>query len=123
MQLNLDGVTPQSSQSPSSSLGLGYDYIELKDEDDTPSRISVYHLAANPEYTPLFQFALTPQNIFDTCIVITLDWQRPWDFLSSLEKWLQLVEQRIVELVASNPDLEARWEEAKAICKCHENSL
>ncbi|KAJ1982352.1 hypothetical protein H4R35_000305 [Dimargaris xerosporica] len=78
-------------------LALGYSYLEVKDDDqDEVARIGVYQLAdTHTTYQALLKYSLNRESVGQSCVVIVLDWTRPWQFVDQLQKWLLVVEQAV----------------------------
>ncbi|KAI0029036.1 dynein light intermediate chain-domain-containing protein [Vararia minispora EC-137] len=79
---------------PRTDFALGYDWADVRDEDDTLARLSVYTVPSSARaYTSLVPHFLPPRApLAHTVIVIVLDWTRPWTFIEDLLTWLGWVE-------------------------------
>lgn len=44
-------------------------------------------------YPDLVQLALDKSTLLDSLVLITLDWEKPWNFLQQLRDWIQLLER------------------------------
>lgn len=79
------------------------------------ARLGVYQLGLSAsEYLPLLKFALSTDTLADSCVIILLDWTRPWSFLESLQRWIHVVEHRINEICKDGSAGET-WSRGKAI--------
>ena len=64
--------------------------------DDTIARLGFYQLAGSDKaYHSLLRFALNLTTLPDSAVIIVLDWSRPWTFISTLQRWIKVVEQAI----------------------------
>ncbi|KAG2013214.1 hypothetical protein CC2G_010149 [Coprinopsis cinerea AmutBmut pab1-1] len=75
-------------------FAVGYEFADVKDEEDTLARLSVYTVpSSSHSYTNLLPHFVPPRTALPhTCVVIVLDWTRPWTFIEELQSWLQWVE-------------------------------
>ncbi|KAH6562963.1 hypothetical protein BASA60_010880 [Batrachochytrium salamandrivorans] len=88
-----------------SDMGLGYLYLDVNDdENEAVSRIGIYQLSGDPAYHSLTDFTLTNETISDSLAIITLDWNKPWQFVESLNLWLGLLEQHVDQISKENPN-------------------
>ncbi|KAG1176742.1 hypothetical protein G6F70_003260 [Rhizopus microsporus] len=99
-----------------STLALGYNMIDVQDEENEAiARLGIYQLGLSAsEYLPLLKFALSTDTLADSCVIILLDWTRPWSFLESLQRWIHVVEHRINEICKDGSAGET-WSRGKAI--------
>ncbi|KAJ2558490.1 hypothetical protein EV175_000760 [Coemansia sp. RSA 1933] len=82
-------------------LALSYSYMDVRDEDNEEliSRLGVYQLASDKTTDrELLSFVLDARSFPDTAAVIVLDWSKPWRFVKSLLRWLNVL-SRAVDLV------------------------
>ena len=61
-------------------------------------RIGLCTLVQDPSYDELLGCVLTPESIQDLVIVIALDWNMPWEFMSELKRWLDLLHGHVQTL-------------------------
>ncbi|KAJ3196536.1 hypothetical protein HK101_008545 [Irineochytrium annulatum] len=124
-----DLITSDDPDRSSVELALSYSYVDVMEDDnsqnDEPAaRIGLYELASDPPYphlqpddpnmerdlemhrraadaafAPLIRFAITPTSLADSCVVICLDWSKPWTFLRSLERYLGMLQREIMKVV------------------------
>ncbi|KAI9247052.1 dynein light intermediate chain-domain-containing protein [Sporodiniella umbellata] len=99
-----------------STLALGYNAIDIQDEENEAiARLGVYQLGLSAaEYLPLLKFALGTDTLADSCVIIVLDWTRPWVFLESLQRWIHVLQHRIDEICKDGSAGES-WSKGKAI--------
>jgi len=91
------------SKTPSEFI-LDFSYINARnrfnlDRDEIISRMKVWQLDDNNHWGLLAKL-IPAADLSNTVFVITLDLSKPWDLLSSLEKWLEVVKQT-TEKIAS----------------------
>lgn len=81
------------------------------------ARLGLYQLGlSSPEFLPLLKFALRSETITDSCVLILLDWTRPWTFLETLERWINVLHyvlKEICEEGKANTDI--AWSKGRAI--------
>ncbi|CAO3628562.1 unnamed protein product [Cunninghamella echinulata] len=98
------------------NLALGYTYVDIQDENEAVARLGFYQLGLSAsEYLPLLKFALSADTLQDSMVILVLDWTRPWKFLESLQRWMNVLDHTINEIrkEGSNPD--SSWTKGKAI--------
>ncbi|TIC05054.1 potassium/sodium eff [Wallemia mellicola] len=86
-------------------LGLSVDYADVRDaaDDEVMARISIYTIPnSNKTYTDLINLVITPQSISDLLVVIQLDWEKPWNFIDDLSRWISWIDQHIAQLKKNN---------------------
>ncbi|KAI8389480.1 dynein light intermediate chain-domain-containing protein [Blakeslea trispora] len=98
-------------------LALGYSYIDIKDEEnEAMARLGLYQLGlSSPEFFPLLKFAIRAETVADSCVVILLDWTRPWKFLEMLERWISIVQSLIDEICKEGLAMDSNWSRGRAI--------
>ncbi|KAI9225695.1 MAG: dynein light intermediate chain-domain-containing protein [Piptocephalis tieghemiana] len=79
-----------------SELALSYTYTDIRDEEDTVSRVGIYQLAAS--HPTLLPFALNADSLSNTAVIIVLDWQRPWSWVESLQRWLRVLTDGVAQI-------------------------
>ncbi|KAI0311026.1 dynein light intermediate chain-domain-containing protein [Amylostereum chailletii] len=79
---------------PRTDFALGYDWADVRDEEDTLARLSVYTVPSSaPAFTSLVPHFIPPRvSLPHTLVMIVLDWTRPWTFVEELVTWLTWVE-------------------------------
>lgn len=78
------------------SLALGYDYIELKDEDEElAGTLDIWTFEGEVGHDNLLSFALNENNFHSAVAMITLDYSQPWRLAESLRKWLGVLKSHI----------------------------
>jgi dynein light intermediate chain 1 len=88
---------------------LDYSYINATnrfnlDKDDIVSRMKVWQLDDRAHWSLLAKL-LTPSDLTNAAFVITVDLSKPWDIVSSLEKWIEVLKQ-VSEKVLSQSSAE-----------------
>ncbi|KAI9263502.1 dynein light intermediate chain-domain-containing protein [Helicostylum pulchrum] len=98
-------------------LALGYTFVDVKDEENEAiARLGLYQLAlSSPEFLPLLRFAIRSETISDSCVLILIDWTRPWRFLETLERWINVLHHLIDEICKEGVAAETTWSKGKAI--------
>ncbi|SAM04932.1 hypothetical protein [Absidia glauca] len=85
-------------------LALGFSYTTVYDEDNEDmARLGIYQLST-PDHMSLLRFVLNAEMIQDTMILIALDWSQPWNFVSRLQQWIQVIHHTIFDLYKHNPN-------------------
>ncbi|KAJ1795581.1 hypothetical protein LPJ59_004263 [Coemansia sp. RSA 2399] len=82
-------------------LALSYSYMDVRDEENEEliSRLGVYQLASDKTTDcELLKFVLDARAFPDSAAVIVLDWSKPWRFVKSLLRWLNVL-SRAVDVV------------------------
>ena len=73
--------------------------------EDQIARISIFELDQDDSsfqtYGPLIRFALHRESLAHAAVIICLDWTKPYDFISSLEKYLTILEKEIINITSS----------------------
>ncbi|KAI8646309.1 dynein light intermediate chain-domain-containing protein [Parasitella parasitica] len=98
------------------SLALGYNFVDVQDEDNEAiARLGVYQLGLSAvEYMPLLKFALGADTLADSAVIIVLDWTRPWEFLETFQRWMDVLQHRIDEICKEGSAGES-WSRGKAV--------
>lgn len=79
------------------------------------ARLGVYQLGLSAvEYMPLLKFALGADTLADSAVIIVLDWTRPWEFLETFQRWIDVLQHRIDEICKEGSAGES-WSRGKAI--------
>eukprot|EP01104_Vermistella_antarctica_P017661 TRINITY_DN629_c0_g1_i4.p1 TRINITY_DN629_c0_g1~~TRINITY_DN629_c0_g1_i4.p1 ORF type:complete len:526 (-),score=120.07 TRINITY_DN629_c0_g1_i4:88-1665(-) len=81
-----------------SGTGLDYSYQEVVGEyaEDVLGAVDVWTLDADhPKYESLVQFALKPNDLSRTAVVLCLDMAKPWDLISSLDRWIGVLKVQL----------------------------
>ncbi|KAG0737946.1 hypothetical protein G6F57_011054 [Rhizopus arrhizus] len=96
-------------------LALGYSFIDVKDEEhEAVARLGCYQLGlSSAEFLPLLKFAVRSQTVADSCVVILLDWSRPWKFLETLRSWIHVLRYVTDEICKENTT--NQWSQGKAV--------
>lgn len=80
------------------------------------ARLGMYQLGlAAPEYLPLLKFALSSDTLADALVIIALDWTRPWKFLESFQRWIDVLQHVIDEICKEDPAADSSWTRGKAV--------
>lgn len=90
----------QENEDPKRGAGLEYHYIDVKDDDrdDTP-KLGVWILDGDATCsTPLLKFAIKPDNLENVVLILVASMTQPWALLSTLKKWVTMVEEHIDRL-------------------------
>ncbi|KAL0141232.1 dynein light intermediate chain-domain-containing protein [Mucor lusitanicus] len=98
------------------TLALGYNFIDVQDEDNEAiARLGVYQLGLSAvEYMPLLKFALGADTLADSAVIIVLDWTRPWEFLETFQRWINVLQHRMDEICKEGSAGES-WSRGKAV--------
>ncbi|CAO3600452.1 unnamed protein product [Absidia cylindrospora] len=101
----------------SNNLALGYTFVDIQDEEnEAVARLGLYQLGLSaPEYLPLLKFALSADTLADSMVVLVLDWSRPWKFLESLQRWMNVLEHTMNEIRKEGGALDSSWTRGKAV--------
>ncbi|KAJ2841151.1 hypothetical protein GGI22_008024, partial [Coemansia erecta] len=79
-------------------LALSYSYMDVHDEENEEliSRLGIYQLASDKTTDcELLKFVLDARSFPDSAAVIVLDWSRPWRFVKSLLRWLNVLSRAV----------------------------
>ncbi|UJR30036.1 hypothetical protein I4U23_017581 [Adineta vaga] len=90
----------QGDDDPKRGAGLEYHYIDVKDDDrdDTP-KLGVWILDGDVTCaSPLLKYAIKPDTIENTILILVASMTQPWSLLSTLNKWITLIEEHIDRL-------------------------
>ncbi|KAI7876776.1 dynein light intermediate chain-domain-containing protein [Mucor mucedo] len=98
-------------------LALGYTFVDVKDEENEAiARLGLYKLGlSSPEFLPLLKFAIRSESISNSCVLILIDWTRPWKFLETLERWIHVLHHLINEICKEGMAAETTWTKGKAV--------
>ncbi|KAJ2706553.1 hypothetical protein H4R19_005000, partial [Coemansia spiralis] len=91
-------------------LALSYSYIDARDEDneETLARLGVYQLASDRiADRELLQFVLDAKSFPGAAAVIVLDWSRPWRFVKSLLRWINVLTHAVAAVCSDTGGREA----------------
>ncbi|ORE22843.1 dynein light intermediate chain [Rhizopus microsporus] len=107
--------TPIDSQEKRNDLALGYSFIDVKDEEnEAVARLGCYQLGlSSPEFLPLLKFAIRSETVADACVLILLDWTRPWKFMETLMRWINVTNYLVDEICKENTN--GAWSQGKAM--------
>lgn len=79
------------------------------------ARLGVYQLGLSAvEYMPLLKFALGADTLADSAVIIVLDWTRPWEFLETFQRWINVLQHRMDEICKEGSAGES-WSRGKAV--------
>jgi len=97
---------------------LDYSYINATnrfnlDKDEIASRMKVWQLD-DRNHGSLLAKLLSPSDLTNAAFVITVDLSKPWDIVSSLEKWIDVLKQ-VSEKVMSQSTAELQKDMKKKI--------
>ncbi|CAF0841984.1 unnamed protein product [Rotaria sordida] len=90
----------QGNEDPKRGAGLEYHYIDVRDDDrdDTP-KLGVWILDGDVTCSsPLLKFAIKSDTYEDTILMLVANMTQPWSLLTTLKKWITLVEEHIDKL-------------------------
>jgi dynein light intermediate chain 1 len=62
------------------------------------TRIHVWQTEGDPEHFDLLKFAQNQQNFEHSCVMIVLDFSKPWDLVVSLNTWLEVLKRHLQSL-------------------------
>ncbi|XP_070574846.1 cytoplasmic dynein 1 light intermediate chain 2-like isoform X2 [Ptychodera flava] len=86
----------QGTDEPKKGKGLEYLYLDVRDEDrDDVTRCGVWILDGDTRHERLLKFALTPESLEHTVVMLTVDMSRPWTIMESLNKWARILRDHI----------------------------
>ncbi|KAG1462702.1 hypothetical protein G6F56_005455 [Rhizopus delemar] len=94
-----------------SHLTVGDDCLAI---NEAVARLGCYQLGlSSPEFLPLLKFAVRAETVADACVVIMLDWSRPWKFLETLRGWISVLRYLTDEICKENSM--GQWSQGKAV--------
>ncbi|KAG2216387.1 hypothetical protein INT45_004805 [Circinella minor] len=101
------------------TLALGYTFTDIQDEENEAiARLGMYQLGLSaPEYLPLLKFALSSETLADSLVILAIDWTRPWKFLDSFQRWIDVLQHVIDEICkeGATADASSSWTKGKAV--------
>ncbi|KAJ1916081.1 hypothetical protein H4219_003982 [Mycoemilia scoparia] len=80
------------------NLALSYSFMDVRDEDneDIIMRLGIYQLSSDTSSErELLHFVLSAKSVADTVAIVVLDWSRPWRFIRTLLRWLNILKEAI----------------------------
>lgn len=78
------------------------------------ARLGCYQLGlSSPEFLPLLKFAIRSETVADACVLILLDWTRPWKFMETLMRWINITNYLVDEICKENTN--GAWSQGKAM--------
>ncbi|TYJ51346.1 hypothetical protein B9479_008082 [Cryptococcus floricola] len=90
---NLLSNIVQVAQAWYTGLALGYEVIEVGEDEESAPALSVFYPPSHPSLLRLGPSALPAKSLsVDTAVVIVLDWTKPQSMLRELFTWLACVE-------------------------------
>ncbi|KAG1123290.1 hypothetical protein G6F42_010687 [Rhizopus arrhizus] len=112
-----DNITQQFEDQEKIDLALGYTFVDVKDEEnEAMARLGLYQLSlASPEFLPLLKFAIRAETIVDSSVLILMDWTRPWKFLETLERWINVLHYLIDEICKEGIATDTNWSKGRAV--------
>ncbi|KAJ2779678.1 hypothetical protein GGI15_003794 [Coemansia interrupta] len=75
-------------------LALSYSYMDVRDEDneETIARFGIYQLASDRvSDRELLRFVMDVRSFSASAAVIVLDWSKPWRFVKTLLRWMNVL--------------------------------
>ncbi|KAJ2003008.1 hypothetical protein H4R26_003312, partial [Coemansia thaxteri] len=85
-------------------MALTYSYMDVRDEDneETVARLGIYQLASDrASDRELLKLVLDARSFATSAAVIVLDWSRPWRFVKTLLRWVNVL-SGAVDMVCSD---------------------
>lgn len=86
------------------------------------ARLGLYQLGlSSREFLPLLKFAIRSETISDSCVLILLDWTRPWKFIETLERWINVLHHLVDEICkegtvsVGDSSTSSNWSKGKAV--------
>eukprot|EP01116_Phalansterium_solitarium_P021965 TRINITY_DN7063_c0_g1_i1.p1 TRINITY_DN7063_c0_g1~~TRINITY_DN7063_c0_g1_i1.p1 ORF type:complete len:503 (-),score=136.68 TRINITY_DN7063_c0_g1_i1:516-1853(-) len=91
-----------------SEMALDYSYIDVRkstDTDEDPvSRINAWQLEGENSHRQLLRFALNATTIEHSLAVIALDLSQPWNAVTALKNWLDVLTKHVDSVSAQLPE-------------------
>merc|ERR1712166_291984 len=88
-------------------MALEYTYMKFKlddeDDGDQSARLNVWKLA-DASHESLLRFALKPQELASTMVVIMSDLKEPWEINKNFRTWLDITERAVLAALDDSPD-------------------
>ncbi|XP_064200713.1 cytoplasmic dynein 1 light intermediate chain 1-like isoform X3 [Anguilla rostrata] len=86
--------------------GLEYLYFSVDDDEiDDHGRCSAWILDGDLYHKGLQKFAVSPDNLADTIVLLVVDMSRPWTALDSLQKWVSVIREYIDKMRISPEEM------------------
>lgn len=88
-------------------MALEYTYMNFKldddDDGDQSARLNVWKLA-DASHESLLRFAVKPEELASTMVVIMADLKEPWEINKSFKTWLDITEKAVLAALDDSPD-------------------
>eukprot|EP00656_Telonema_subtile_P057951 TRINITY_DN966_c0_g2_i1.p1 TRINITY_DN966_c0_g2~~TRINITY_DN966_c0_g2_i1.p1 ORF type:complete len:358 (+),score=100.22 TRINITY_DN966_c0_g2_i1:206-1279(+) len=88
-------------------MALEYTYMNFKledeDEGDQSARLNVWKLA-DTNHASLLRFALQPQELASTMVLIMADMKEPWNINKTFRTWLDITEKAVLAALDESAD-------------------
>lgn len=86
---------------------------------ETIARLSIYQVPSpDSPFSALVPLALPGTQLLDAMAVIVLDWTRPWDFVSELSRWINMLERAVAQAAGAELRGQTHVEDARAKREC-----
>src|SRR3984885_15799909 len=94
--------------SPYAGLDSAFLYVKDLNEKDSINisvsakenlpKLNIWSLRYE-EKAELLTMALKPENVEHMCLIIMLDFDQPWEMKKSLEKWMKILQNTVLDLM------------------------
>ncbi|XP_071517692.1 cytoplasmic dynein 1 light intermediate chain 2-like, partial [Panulirus ornatus] len=113
----------QGNEDPKKGSGLEYAYIDVRDEyRDDHTRLSVWVLDGDPKHAELLEFAVNPDNLEHTLVLLTVSMTTPWAVMDQLHTWASTLQDHIDKL-NFDPDKFKDQQEKSEYCVVFKNNF
>jgi hypothetical protein len=95
--------TGLQTSKPTDDEGLWFDYIQDRQLDD--ETVQLYSMTNDTNLGDLLEKLIRPDTVKNMVIVLCIDWNKPWRFMSALEEMIYLIECRLETINEDTPEL------------------
>eukprot|EP00668_Euglena_longa_P029503 GGOE01036854.1.p1 GENE.GGOE01036854.1~~GGOE01036854.1.p1 ORF type:complete len:429 (-),score=105.31 GGOE01036854.1:179-1408(-) len=86
------------------ALQYSFQTVTMDGDDDALGLLHFWHLET-PQYSDLLRVVLTPEQLLQTTVLITVDLSAPHSIMTTIEEWCRRVETIVSEVLAAAPHL------------------
>jgi dynein light intermediate chain 1 len=110
-----DKVSPNEG-----GMAMEYTYMKFKldedDDGDQAQRFNVWKLS-DTDHASLLKFAIKPQELSSTMVLIMTDFKEPWAMNKSFQTWLDILEKGVLAALDDCPDTSVEQESHNVLQK------
>merc|ERR1712205_79564 len=112
----------RSGSEQGTRTALEYTYIDPfgEEEGELAPRLNVWKLNGAEQHQ-LLQFALNPQMLLSTVVMVVVDFSKPWTFQASVEEWLRLLREQLLAAYDECPEAGLEQQHQAALSRFFQN--